>query len=414
MDTRDFLDLLTPAGQSALGAAETLHPKESDYLSLFERLSKTYPPGLARAALETAILRLEGLKKFSGAGGMYFTRAALEQATPEEVSRYRAGRYDGFECIFDLGCSIGGDTLAFAHSHKDNGNRMVTGVDLDELRLRMARANVQALEPGAEPGRGARIDFVRADLQSPLPFKAGHYAALFFDPARRIEGQRVFSVRDYSPPLSVVNDWRAGFSAMGVKISPGVKIEELRLLDETPEVEFISLRGELKEAALWFGALKGAARRATVLPGAHTFESDEPFEVWSQRPAARLPLSPPQAYLYEPDPAVIRAGLVEELGQRLSASLLDADIAYLTGEERTNTPFARVWAVEDWFPFQLKRLREALRARGVGRVTIKKRGSPLEPETLARDLRLKGSEERTLFLTHLQSRPIVILSKEGV
>ena len=406
MDTRDFLDLLTPFGQSALGAAEALHPKESDYLSLFERLSKEYSPALARAALETAILRLEGLKKFAGAERMYFTRAALEQATPQEVSDYRAGRYRGFEHILDLGCSIGGDTLAFAYSQEiENGGR-VTGVDLDELRLRMARANMQALQPGA------RVDFVRADLQSPLPFAACSDAALFFDPARRVEGQRVFSVRDYSPPLSVVNDWRAGFDAIGVKISPGVKIEELGLLDERPEVEFISLRGDLKEAALWFGPLKSAARRATVLPGEHTLESNEPFEAWSQRPAARLPISPPQAYLYEPDAAVIRAGLVEELGLRLSGSLLDADIAYLTSLERIDTPFARVWAVEDWFPFQLKRLRVVLRQRGVGRVTIKKRGSPLEPQALARDLRLKGSEERTLFLTHLQGRPIVILSRD--
>jgi len=92
------------------------------------------------------------------------------------------------------------------------------------------------------------------------------------------------------------------------------------------------------------------------------------------------------------------------------AAQLDADIAYLTSERRQPTPFARVWAVEDWFPFQLKRLRAYLRARQVGRVTVKKRGSPLQPEALIRDLRLRGDGERVVFLTHLKGRPIVIVA----
>jgi hypothetical protein len=184
-------------------------------------------------------------------------------------------------------------------------------------------------------------------------------------------------------------------------------------------VEFISLAGELKEAVLWFGSLATAERRATLLErnpasenGAglcsaqHTLSGpadDAPG-------APLLPLTEPQAYLYEPDPAVLRAGLVGLLGRQLGAAQLDPDIAYLTGDRLQATPFARHWAVEAWFPFSLKRLRQALRERHVGRVTVKKRGSPLEPQQLIRDLRLQGSEERVIFLTHLQGRPIVILA----
>jgi hypothetical protein len=68
-----------------------------------------------------------------------------------------------------------------------------------------------------------------------------------------------------------------------------------------------------------------------------------------------------------------------------------------------------VWAVEDWFPFQLKRLRSTLRERGIGQVVVKKRGSPLQPETLIRDLRLTGDQKRVIFLTHLRGRPIVVI-----
>jgi hypothetical protein len=134
-------------------------------------------------------------------------------------------------------------------------------------------------------------------------------------------------------------------------------------------------------------------------------------EKFVAEPDAHLPIREPQAFLFEPDPAVLRAGLVGTLGAQLNAAQLDTDIAYLTTGQLQPTPFARAWAMEDWFPFQLKRLRAYLRERGIGRVTVKKRGSPLEPERLIRDLRLSGEDECTIFLTHLRGKPIVIIAR---
>ena len=105
----------------------------------------------------------------------------------------------------------------------------------------------------------------------------------------------------------------------------------------------------------------------------------------------------------------MRAGLVCDLGAQLNAFQLDPKIAYLTADKRIVTPFARVWEIEDWFPFQLKRLRAYLRDRHVGQVVVKKRGSPLQPETLIRSLRLRGDAKRVIFLTQMNSRPIIVI-----
>ncbi len=407
MDQTSFRALLTPAGQEALAAALALAPQEADFLRCFGVLNRSYPPELARAALETAILRAEAGSKFPAAGRMYFTRPALEQATSQSIAAYRAGRYAGLARTIDLGCSIGGDTLALC------AQAPTLGLDLDPLRLALAAANAAAL------GLHDRATFARADLNAPLPIQLSATCGLFYDPARRAEGRRAFSVRQYQPPLAVIRAWLPQAPALGVKISPGVDLAELAEYDA--EVEFISLHGELKEAVLWFGPLRrGAGRyRATVLGGrpqttgegarggpiqAHTLEGND-----EEQPAARL--SAPRAYLYEPDPAVLRAGLVRRLGQQLDAAQLDPDIAYLTGNQAVDTPFARCWQVESWQPFQLKRLRAALRAAGVGRVTVKKRGSPIQPEQLIHDLRLPdGPQERVLFLTHWQGQPIVVIA----
>jgi hypothetical protein len=370
MDLASFHLLLEPPGQETLRLAEELEPRESDFLRGFTALSCHFPAGLVRAALETAILRREAAAKFPFSGRMYFTREALEQASSYAVSSYRAERFKPFQILGDFGCSIGGDTLALAQTAP------TIALDLDPLRISMAQANLRAL------GFSGKTLLLQADLNDPAPLSPASLPArsfaIFFDPARRSAGRRIFSVRDYRPRLESVKGWLPRFPALGVKISPGVDLSELE--GYNAEVEFISLRGELKEAVLWFGPLQTTQRRATLLPGRQTLSTED-------LPARRLPLSKPQDYLYEPDPAVLRAGLVAAAGASLDAAQLDPEIAYLTAGQKIPTPFARVWAVEDWFPFSLKRLRAYLRERDAGQVVVKKRGSPLEPETLIHDLR---------------------------
>lgn len=400
MDLENFQALLAPNGEAVLQAAMAVEPREVDFLRHFQSLSRQYPRELARAALETAILRGEAAGKFPQAEELFFTREALEQATPAPVSAYRSKRYDPFDYLVDLGCSIGADSRALA------AHAPTLGLDRDLLRLAMARANLHAWAPPH------LVQLIQTDLTSPLPVTARAEIALFCDPSRREGGRRVHSVRKYRPALTVIQAWLPRFPALGVKISPGVNLSEIEAYPA--EVEFISLGGELKEATLWFGPLRSARRRATLLPGEHTLAADTPFDE-----PARNPLSEPRAYLYEPDPAVLRAGLVTDLGERLQAAQLDPSIAYLTADQFQPTPFARAWAVEDWFPFQLKRLRAYLRDRGVDRVVVKKRGSPLQPEALIRALRLPGGGgdgalEKTLFLTQLRGAPVVLVCSPEV
>jgi hypothetical protein len=80
--------------------------------------------------------------------------------------------------------------------------------------------------------------------------------------------------------------------------------------------------------------------------------------------------------------------MVRNLMVDLNATQVDRKIAYLTSNKHNPTPFAQVWEIEVWFPFQLKRLRAYLRARKVGIVTIKKHGSPILPEELIKVFQL--------------------------
>ncbi|HEY8490763.1 MAG TPA: methyltransferase domain-containing protein [Dehalococcoidia bacterium] len=386
MDLTTFRRLRSPEGAALLTEACALAPTEATFLSHLTALRRRHPPELAAAALELALLRRRAAAKFSRAAAMYVTAEALEQASSEVVAQHRARRYGGFGRVADLGCGIGGDTVALAAAAR------VLAVDADPLRLAMAEANAEAY------GVRDRVEFALADLRAWSP--PGGLDALFFDPARRRQGRRVFRAAAYEPPLETVLGWLPAVPAAGVKAAPGIDPAEV---PPGCEVEFIAVGWELREAALWFGPLRTAGRRATLLPGGHTM---------TDRPAGPVPVAEPQAYLFEPNPAVIRAGLVEALAEELGAAKLDPQIAYLTGGRPVASPFVRAYAVEEWLPFGLKRLNARLRALGVGQVVVKKRGSPLDPEDLRRRLRLDGPERRTLVLTHVRGRHAVLICRD--
>ncbi len=316
-----------------------------------------------------------------------------------------ARRYQGFDNVFDLGCSIGSDTLTLA------SETCVLGVDIDPLRLLMAQLNLDNL------GHKYKVDLIRADLSAALPLELAPNQAIFFDPGRRSASRRVHSVHNYTPPLRIIDTWQETIPAVGVKISPGVKLAEIQRYDA--EIEFISVRGELKEAVLWFGPLKTTTRRATLLPGGQTMagESRETQTSYSAGEAAPE-TSEPLTFLFEPDPAILRAGLVRNLGAQISASQMDADIAYLTGDRFVDTPFARGYRIEEWLPFNLKHLRAIIRQKGIQSATVKKRGSPISPEKLLHDLNIhpgsgNAPDECVIFLTHLRGKPIVLICSPG-
>lgn len=376
----DFL--ISPVGARLLESLTGEDLAENRILSLITRLRRDYSLEQAGAALEMAQLRRKAVEKFGDdAARMFFTRDALEQASDPLVRRYRSQAAAGLSVV-DVCCGIGADSQALAQAGSD-----VLGLDIDPVRIRIAEHNAAAL--------GLNLRFRVADVRDGLPDSD----LIFFDPARRdSDGKRIFDVERYQPPLSLIREWDA--PRIVVKLSPGVELEQLETYGSS--VEFISVRGDLKEAVLWQG-FEMAERKATLLTPQQAYHWE------SSDLSARVPLSPPLIWLIEPDAALLRAGLVADAALAFGAYQLDETIAYLTANEHPNSPWARAWKIVDWMPFHLKRLRAYLRERNVGHVTVKKRGTAITPEALIAGLKLKGDESRTLVMTRCQGQPILLI-----
>jgi hypothetical protein len=118
--------------------------------------------------------------------------------------------------------------------------------------------------------------------------------------------------------------------------------------------------------------------------------------------------------LYEPDGAVIRAHLVAEVAEELGGGLVDETIAYITGDVLKSTPYATAYEITDQLPFNVKRLKALLRQREVGILTVKKRGSAVEPEELRRKVKPQGPNSATVFLTRVRGAPTMLVGRPSV
>ncbi|MEU6335425.1 THUMP-like domain-containing protein [Streptomyces cellulosae] len=384
----DLAPLLTPEGRALLDEVRDTDPAQE--LAVATRLRRDHPAELVSAALGQARLRQRAVAKFGAedAARMFFTPNGVEQSTRRSVAAYRAERLRaaGVRSVADLCCGIGGDAIALARA----GIR-VLAVDRDPQTAAAARANAEAL------GLAGLIEVREADVTE---VDTSGYDAVFVDPARRSSKRgRIFDPEAYSPPLS----WAVGAAlkapkAAALKIAPGIPHEAV---PAEAEAEWISDGGDVKEAVLWFGTAPGTVR-ATLLPGPRTLVS---------RGLPDPEVRPVGRYLYEPDGAVIRSHLVAEAAEPLDGGLIDPTIAYITADTLTPTPYATAYEITDQLPFNVKKLKALLREREVGVLTVKKRGSAVEPEELRRKALPKphGTASVTVFLTRVAGAPTMLL-----
>jgi hypothetical protein len=422
--TADPTALLTSQGRELLAHLADRRPDgpAGSSLALAEQLRKQYPADLVALAMAQQELRQAAAAKFSRAAEMLFTRAGYEQSSSEAIARHRAARLaeaarSASGRAADLCCGIGGDLIALA----DVGE--VLAVDRDPVHATLARHNAGVY------GQVSRMTAVVSDVRD---VRLSRIDAVFIDPARRsgpgtasASDTRRFRAGLSEPPL----DWCAALTrqvaAVCVKAAPGLPAD---LIPPGWEAEFIAEGRDLKEAVLWSPALMTAPvatppgappgpRRATVIapaPGNQAPDNQTPDDQSHRghatlvaEPGDPVPLRAPGEYLLDPNPAVTRAGLVEDLARALGGDTakIDPQIAFLTLDRPVETPFARTLRVLESAPWNEKQFARRLRELGIGAVDIRRRGLAGDVDQIRRRLKLTGKDRATLVITRVNDKP---------
>lgn len=325
-----------------------------------------------------ALATLEGRERAARRGWkhadqLFLTADSLAQASSERIAAFHAQCFASCATVLDACCGVGRDALALATVGKQ-----VTAVDTDPARLVFARANA------AVYGLSERITFLCADVTT----LSGRWDGAFFDPARR-DGTTRFSAdaERYQPALSFVQELQARCPVTVAKLSPALPDETLASLGG--ELLFLSEERTCKEACVVLGREPGPPQALLLPQGERYAATDEPLAVAGE----------PGAFLLDPDPAILRAGALTTLAQRTGAVLLSPDDAYLTAREALPDPGARLYAIRTVLPYRERTLGRWLREQGVGRLVVKKRRYPKEPDAVQKELGLKGKgSEATLVI----------------
>ncbi len=394
--------ILTPEGWELLASLGPYHEDEAFRLTAALRKAG-HSPELVSAVLTQSRLRTKAEAKFGEfARQMIFTKAGLEQATRLTVAARHAQRFAeaGIGHVADLGCGLGADTMALASL-----DLTVTAVEMDEATAACATMNLI-------PFRNATV--VHSDAAS---VSLEGIDGVWLDPARRSTStsgtKRIWDPEDFSPPLSFVESLAASGRAVGVKMGPGMPHDSV---PADCEAQWVSVGGDVTEVTLWFNAVRRpGVRRAALLLGSQGAAELTSGEDFGAGPTA--PVGPVEGYLYEPDGAVIRAGLVADVALQLGGHLLDEHIAYICAPELVDTPFAKAYRVLEVMPFNVKALKSWVKDQGIGVLDIKKRGTAVTPEELRKQLlpggtpagsKAKSKKTATLVLTRIGEDRVAI------
>lgn len=367
-----------------------------------------HSPDVVSAVVGQAHLRMKARAKFGEFGErMLFTRAGLEQATRLSVATLHAARMRraGITAVSDLGCGIGGDSLAFA-----GAGLRITAVDADEVTAAIAAYNLAPFGDDVQVSVGRAEEWASESATGSETSTAKHgeppaNTAIWLDPARRTAGHsetRRLSASDWSPSL----EWCFQVACRhptGIKLGPGLDRD---LIPDDVEAQWVSVDGSVVELVLWSGVLarEDARRCALVITGGQL------HEMTATRDADDVPVRKLSTFVHEPDGAVIRARLIGDAGRMLEAGMLDEQIAYLTGDAAITSPFVQSYRVRETLPVHAKAINAALRANDIGRLEIKKRGMDIDPAMFRKKLTLSGSQAATLILSRTTTGRVAILA----
>ncbi len=369
--------LNTDNGREALDVASGL---DGDIVQRINVLRKRFPIEIVSTVISLLTLREKARDKFTLADRMFFTREGLEQSTSENVAKCRASHFPENIRILDLCCGIGADSMQLADE------REVVSIDIQPELAFCAKHNRYIKHPHQIP------KVICADVQS-LPLKAD---AAFFDPSRRINGKRTRNWDDYSPPLYFFERISQDIPNTCVKLSPGMSDQELEVLNG--RLEFISENGECKEITLWRGEFGPTSPHSATLirvnQGGTQIERLERSDDCS--PTKVVPIN---AWLHEPDPAIIKGGLIPELSQVLSAGRINERSIWLTTEQYIQTPFAKSYHLIERLPYNLRNLRKSLRRLNAKASVVKCRGTPFHAEDILPALKGLGDTPVIIIIT---------------
>ena len=323
-------------------------------------------------------------------GIVYPPHLSMEQCSSEQTARYKALIAGKGALIVDLTAGFGVD-MAFM----SQGFQKAIYVERQAPLCAISSENYKLLGLN-------HIEVICADGIDYL-HQLEHADLIFLDPARRDNhGARTYGIADCTPNvLELRDELLKKADRVMLKLSPMLDWRKaVEDLGHVNEVHIVSVDNECKELLLILSKEKKPIKLFCV-NNDQVFEGDQ-GDWLNERSIAEIRVPVPmssQAYLFEPNASIMKAGCFTLLEQRFNVSQLDKNSHLFVSDKDCSDFPGRRFTIEKTTSMNKRELKTAL--AGIDRANITVRNFPLSVAELRKRLKLKDGGNLYLFATTL-------------
>ncbi len=329
-------------------------------------------------------------------GVLYPKKVSMEQCSSSQTADYKASLVEG-ESFADFSGGFGVDTIALARKF-DKGWYVEPQEELCEL----FQHNCKILDIN-------NVNIIHGTMEEHLA-AIGPVNTIYLDPSRRdTHGRRVVSLADCTPNLPELKSaLLERCNTLMVKMSPMIDIfQTLRDLPETYAVHVIAVEGECKEVVFLLtrdnfpvndihrrDAINRVPTIVAVDIGKNAISRVETTLETERSTPPRI-ATELGAYLYEPNAAVMKAGIFNALSQQFQIAKLAKNTNLFTANELHEDFPGRIFRIEAVHEFHPRKTTKDL--SHLSNASIAVRNFPLSAEELRKTLKIKNGNACYLF-----------------
>ena len=323
-------------------------------------------------------------------GILYPKKVSIEQCSSSQTAEYKASLVEG-KSFADFSGGFGVDTVALARKFR-NGFYVEPQTELCEL----FQHNCKVLDIN-------NVNIVNGTMEDNLA-AIGPVDTIYLDPSRRdVHGRKVVALEDCVPNLL---EWKerllAKCNTLMVKLSPMIDIfQTLRDLPETYAVHVVAVEGECKEVVFLLTRRDAPWHVSTTDPTIIAVDINKTAFFRVETTLENERTTPPciatelGTYLYEPNAAVMKAGIFNVLSQQFQVQKLEKNTNLFTSNELREDFPGRIFHIEAVHEFHPRKIAKEL--SHLANASIAVRNFPLSAEELRKTLKIKNGNTRYLF-----------------
>ncbi len=318
---------------------------------------------------------------------------SIEQTSSEITAKYKADLISG-KTIIDLTGGFGVDCYYFSKKF-ENVTHCEKSVELSEI----VNYNYQKLKI-------SNIKCVAQNSNEYLANTKDNFNWIYIDPSRRSDVKgKVFLLKDCLPNVPANLDlYFSKSDNILIKTAPILDITAgINELNFIKAIHIVAIENEVKEL-LWVLEKNYSGNIEIISTNIQKDKSDSnSFILGNHLPAT---FSLPEQFLYEPNAAVLKSGLVDTLSNTLKINKLHPHSHLFTNNKLISFS-GRRFMIETCIPFKKEEMKKHIEGK---KMNVTTRNFPLSVEEIRKKYKIsEGGNVYTFFTTNNNEEKIVLI-----